>query len=138
MSGVQCEQQADRFQRVISSYAVHLHCFPNLSIPVDQLHWISTSAHRNVQILHPSSRHTRCKLPCRILQHSSNANQADIQTLPWPEIVRLVGEIRKHNPVTSLANGPSDALAELIGKDHKRITKLDAHDVAKCVTHSGV
>ena len=31
--------------------------------------------------------------------------KADIQTLPWPEIVRLIGEIRKHNPVTSLSNG---------------------------------
>lgn len=58
--------------------------------------------------------------------------QADIQTLPWPEIVRLIGEIRKHNPVTSLSGGQADAMADLAGEDvsgdHK---KLDAHDVAK-------
>lgn len=59
--------------------------------------------------------------------------QADIQTLPWPEIVRLIGEIRKHNPVTSLSNGQADALAELVGdgEDRSAIKKLDAHDVAK-------
>lgn len=55
--------------------------------------------------------------------------QADIQTLPWPEIVRLIGEIRKHNPVTSLSNG----VADMVGDDANagKAKKLDAHDVAK-------
>jgi autophagy-related protein 9 len=59
--------------------------------------------------------------------------QADIQTLPWPDIVRLIGEIRKHNPVTSLSNGQAGALAEMVGDDANKGTtkKLDAHDIAK-------
>lgn len=59
--------------------------------------------------------------------------QIDIQTLPWPEIVRLIGEIRKHNPITSLSGGQSAALAEMLGDDSNTedIKKLDAHDVAK-------
>nr|XP_018261956.1 autophagy-like protein 9 [Kwoniella dejecticola CBS 10117]OBR84114.1 autophagy-like protein 9 [Kwoniella dejecticola CBS 10117] len=56
---------------------------------------------------------------------------ADIQTLPWPEIVRLIGEIRKHNPVTSLSNGQTTALAEMVDEaDQATYKKLDAHDVA--------
>jgi autophagy-related protein 9 len=57
----------------------------------------------------------------------------DIQTLPWPEIVRLIGEIRKHNPITSLSNGQASALADMVGDDADtvNIKKLDAHDVAK-------
>ncbi|EIW67742.1 hypothetical protein TREMEDRAFT_45223 [Tremella mesenterica DSM 1558] len=56
---------------------------------------------------------------------------ADIQTLPWPEIVRLIGEIRKHNPVTSLSNGQAGALAQMVGEEeNKVIVKLDAHDIA--------
>jgi autophagy-related protein 9 len=59
-----------------------------------------------------------------------------MQTLPWPEIVRLIGEIRKHNPITSLSNGQSGPLADMIGEDHKDIAKkLDAHDVAKSALH---
>jgi hypothetical protein len=62
-------------------------------------------------------------------------SQADIQTLPWPEIVRLVGEIKKHNPVTSLSRGQARALADMVGDDANKgqAKKLDAHDVAKCV-----
>jgi len=56
----------------------------------------------------------------------------DIQTLPWPEIVRLIGEIRKHNPITSLSNNPN--LGDMVGEDvDVNIKKLDAHDVAKYV-----
>ncbi|WRT66735.1 uncharacterized protein IL334_003698 [Kwoniella shivajii] len=56
---------------------------------------------------------------------------ADIQTLPWPEIVRLIGEIRKHNPVTSLSNGQAAALADMVDEaDQATLKKLDAHDVA--------
>lgn len=55
--------------------------------------------------------------------------KADIQTLPWPEIVRLIGEIRKHNPVTSLSGGRP--LAEMTGEEAGVVKKLDAHDIAK-------
>ncbi|WWD05169.1 hypothetical protein V865_003242 [Kwoniella europaea PYCC6329] len=56
---------------------------------------------------------------------------ADIQTLPWPEIVRLIGEIRNHNPVTSLSNGGATALADMVDEaDQATFKKLDAHDVA--------
>nr|XP_019045197.1 autophagy-like protein 9 [Kwoniella bestiolae CBS 10118]OCF24127.1 autophagy-like protein 9 [Kwoniella bestiolae CBS 10118] len=56
---------------------------------------------------------------------------ADIQTLPWPEIVRLIGEIRNHNPVTSLSNGGATALADMVDEaDQATYKKLDAHDVA--------
>jgi len=52
--------------------------------------------------------------------------------LPWPEIVRLIGEIRKHNPITSLSNDQTGALADLVGDGAKADPKkLDAHDVAK-------
>jgi autophagy-related protein 9 len=57
-------------------------------------------------------------------------DKGDIQTLPWPEIVRMIGEIRKHNPVTSLSNGRP--LAQMVGEDAGGpIKKLDAHDIAK-------
>lgn len=69
---------------------------------------------------------------CQILEVFKLTPQADIQTLPWPEIVRLIGEIRQHNAVTSLSNGQGGALADMVGdtaqNEHK---KLDAHDVAK-------
>jgi hypothetical protein len=59
-------------------------------------------------------------------------SQIDIQTLPWPEIVKLIGEIRKHNPITSLSNNPN--LGDMVGEDvDVNIKKLDAHDVAKYV-----
>ena len=59
--------------------------------------------------------------------------QIDIQTLPWPEIVKLIGEIRKHNPITSLSNNPN--LGDMVGEDvDVNIKKLDAHDVAKYVS----
>ena len=55
-----------------------------------------------------------------------------MQTLPWPEIVRLIGEIRKHNPITSLSNDQTGALADMMGEDASaNVKKLDAHDVAK-------
>jgi autophagy-related protein 9 len=58
-------------------------------------------------------------------------SQADIQTMPWPEVVRLIGDIKKHNPGTSLSN--RDALAEFTneGASNVKIAKLDAHDIAK-------
>jgi autophagy-related protein 9 len=59
-------------------------------------------------------------------------SKIDIQTLPWPEIVKLIGEIRKHNPITSLSNNPN--LGDMVGEDVDiNIKKLDAHDVAKYV-----
>lgn len=62
-------------------------------------------------------------------------SQIDIQTLPWPEIVKLIGEIRKHNPITSLSNNPN--LGDMVGEDvDVNIKKLDAHDVAKYVPTS--
>jgi autophagy-related protein 9 len=59
-------------------------------------------------------------------------HQIDIQTLPWPEIVRLIGEIRKHNPITSLSNEQT-GLADMVGQDSNTVMvkKLDAHDIAK-------
>lgn len=52
--------------------------------------------------------------------------------MPWPEIVRLIGEIRKHNPITSLSGGQAGALAEMVdGEVPTDPKKLDAHDVAK-------
>jgi autophagy-related protein 9 len=55
-----------------------------------------------------------------------------VQTLPWPEIVRLIGEIRKHNAITSLSNGQAGALADMMEDQVKSDPKkLDAHDVAK-------
>lgn len=52
--------------------------------------------------------------------------------MPWPEIVRLIGEIRKHNPITSLSNGQAQALADMVdGQVPTDTKKLDAHDVAK-------
>jgi autophagy-related protein 9 len=59
-------------------------------------------------------------------------SQPDVQTLPWPEIVRLIGEIRKHNAITSLSNGQAGALADMMEEQVKSDPKkLDAHDVAK-------
>lgn len=46
--------------------------------------------------------------------------------------MRLIGDIRKHNPVTSLSNGQATALADMVGNDAKApVKKLDAHDIAK-------
>jgi hypothetical protein len=60
--------------------------------------------------------------------------QIDIQTLPWPTIVHLISQIRKHNPITSLSNDPQ--LANMAGGEDELgdVKKLDAHDVAKYVT----
>ncbi|OCF37334.1 autophagy-like protein 9 [Kwoniella heveanensis BCC8398] len=68
----------------------------------------------------------------RFYTHLLRIPDADIQTLPWPEIVRLIGEIRKHNPVTSLSNGQAGGLADMVGDDANKesVKKLDAHDVA--------
>lgn len=67
----------------------------------------------------------------RFYTHLLGVPDADIQTLPWPEIVRLIGDIRKHNPVTSLSNGQATALADMVGNDAKApAKKLDAHDIA--------
>ncbi|KIR54433.1 autophagy-like protein 9 [Cryptococcus gattii Ru294] len=67
----------------------------------------------------------------RFYTHLLGVPDADIQTLPWPEIVRLIGDIRKHNPVTSLSNGQATALADMVGNDAKApVKKLDAHDIA--------
>lgn len=51
--------------------------------------------------------------------------QSDIQTIPWSEVVRRIGQIRDDNPTTSLKGADGEAMD--IG-DH---IKLDAHDVAK-------
>ncbi|WVO15865.1 hypothetical protein L204_103527 [Cryptococcus depauperatus] len=67
----------------------------------------------------------------RFYTHLLGIPDADIQTLPWPEIVRLIGEIRKHNPLTSLSNGKTSALANMIdGTTEGAVKRLDAHDVA--------
>ncbi|WVQ76748.1 hypothetical protein IAR50_006422 [Cryptococcus sp. DSM 104548] len=67
----------------------------------------------------------------RFYTHLLRIPDADIQTLPWPEIVRLIGEIRKHNPITSVSNGQASALADMIGNNTTgAVKKLDAHDVA--------
>ncbi|KAK8858925.1 hypothetical protein IAR55_003156 [Kwoniella newhampshirensis] len=68
----------------------------------------------------------------RFYTHLLGIPDADIQTLPWPEIVRLIGEIRKHNAITSLSNGQAGALADMVGDDANKgpVKKLDAHDVA--------
>ncbi|ORY24579.1 autophagy protein Apg9-domain-containing protein [Naematelia encephala] len=68
----------------------------------------------------------------RFYTHLLGVPDADIQTLPWPEIVRLIGEIREHNAVTSLSNGQAGALADMVGDDVNKgnVKKLDAHDVA--------
>ena len=44
----------------------------------------------------------------------------------------MIGDIRKHNPITSLSNDQT-GLADLVGDDLETINvkKLDAHDVAK-------
>jgi autophagy-related protein 9 len=54
--------------------------------------------------------------------------QSDIQTIPWSEVVKRIGQIRDDNPTTSLKD-PAGAESMDIG-DH---IKLDAHDVAKLV-----
>lgn len=45
----------------------------------------------------------------------------------------MIGEIRKHNPITSLSNDQAEALADMVGEDStkQQVKKLDAHDVAK-------
>jgi hypothetical protein len=97
----------------------------------------------DVPVLHPLVGYTRCEirpLGCSPVLASKKAadDQIDIQTLPWPEIVRLIGEIRKHNPITSLSNGQTGALADMVGNDLNsgKDKKLDAHDVAKWVDMS--
>ncbi|WVQ79423.1 hypothetical protein IAT38_001521 [Cryptococcus sp. DSM 104549] len=68
----------------------------------------------------------------RFYTHLLGIPDDDIQTVPWPEIVRLIGEIREHNPVTSLANGQASVLAGMVGEDNDygQFKKLDAHDIA--------
>ena len=61
----------------------------------------------------------------------SNVLQADVQTMPWPEIVRLIGDIKTQNPITSHSN--SGALAQVLGQPKGESPKLDAHDIAKWV-----
>lgn len=47
--------------------------------------------------------------------------QADIQTIPWSEVVRRIGKIREENPVTAISSAhASDSVT----------ASLDAHDVA--------
>lgn len=60
--------------------------------------------------------------------------------MPWPEVVRLIGEIRKHNPVTSVSSGGAQVLNNALDMNEMndevgRVVrpKLDAHDIAKLV-----
>ncbi|KAL1408059.1 autophagy protein atg9 [Vanrija albida] len=56
---------------------------------------------------------------------------ADIQTLPWPEIVRLIGLIKEDNPLQSLSNGQANALADMAVDTPPSVNAvLDAHDIA--------
>lgn len=64
--------------------------------------------------------------------HLIGVPDSDIQTLPWPEIVRRIAELKNENPITSLSNGQASALEEMVGKTGGS-AKLDAHDIAKCV-----
>lgn len=50
--------------------------------------------------------------------------------MPWPTIVRLINDVKKDNPVTSLSNGGANALATMVGRGEPKAT-LDAHDIAK-------
>lgn len=77
-------------------------------------------------VLHPFVGSGRCELS---LAHPANP-QSDIQTVPWPTIVHLINEVKKHNPVTSLSNGGANALATMVGRGEPK-AKLDAHDIAK-------
>lgn len=56
-------------------------------------------------------------------------SQSDIQTIPWSEVVKRIGEIREDNPMTSLKDPDGGDIAE--AGEH---IKLDAHDVAKYVS----
>ena len=49
----------------------------------------------------------------------------------------MIGDIRKHNPITSLSNDQT-GLADLVGDDLETVNvkKLDAHDVAKWVLYT--
>ena len=49
--------------------------------------------------------------------------QADIQTISWPEIVRRISSIREENPLTALSNSPNTG-------GTAATAKLDAHDIA--------
>lgn len=62
--------------------------------------------------------------------HLIGVPDSDIQTLPWPEIVRRIAEIKNDNPITSLSNGQATALEEMVGRTGSN-AKLDAHDIAK-------
>jgi autophagy-related protein 9 len=53
--------------------------------------------------------------------------QADVQTISWPTIVHLIGQIRESNPLTSLSSRPALALAEGRTSSASPL-KLDAHE----------
>lgn len=52
------------------------------------------------------------------------SEQADIQTISWPEVVRRIGAIREENPLTALSSNMSSQ------NGHATTAKLDAHDIA--------
>jgi autophagy-related protein 9 len=54
----------------------------------------------------------------------------DIQTMPWPEVVRLIAEIKQHHPIMSQRNQPvDDFIGDAAANDPS--LRLDAHDIAK-------
>ncbi|CAE6504880.1 unnamed protein product [Rhizoctonia solani] len=54
--------------------------------------------------------------------HLLGVPDSDVQTISWPEIVRRIGLIREHNPITSLSSQTDGA--------NPTTAKLDAHDIA--------
>jgi autophagy-related protein 9 len=49
-----------------------------------------------------------------------------VQTISWPEVVRRIGLIREHNPITSLSSQTNSANPT----SNTTTAKLDAHDIA--------
>ncbi|KAF8744430.1 Autophagy-related protein 9, partial [Rhizoctonia solani] len=54
--------------------------------------------------------------------HLLGVPDSDVQTISWPEVVRRIGLIREHNPITSLSSQTDGA--------NPTTAKLDAHDIA--------
>ncbi|KLT42729.1 APG9-domain-containing protein [Cutaneotrichosporon oleaginosum] len=68
----------------------------------------------------------------RFYTYLLGVEDSDIQTVPWPTIVRLINDVKKDNPVTSLSNGGANALVTMVGRGEPK-AKLDAHDIANRV-----
>ncbi|CAE6444650.1 unnamed protein product [Rhizoctonia solani] len=54
--------------------------------------------------------------------HLLGVPDSDVQTISWPEVVRRIGLIREHNPITSLSSQTDGT--------NPTTAKLDAHDIA--------